>query len=123
VSHQVTIENTGERFRCRGEDHVLAAMELAVCKGIPVGCRNGGCGACKVQITQGEYETRKMSRAVVSIEEEARGVALACKVYPHSDISVKAIGARAQWAVARADTSPAVGSPAAAETTRPGKEK
>src|SRR5439155_21412338 len=90
---EITIEHTAESFRCREDEHVLGAMERAVCKGIPVGCRNGGCGACKVQVMQGRYAKRKMNRAVLSLEEEARDVALACKIYPQSDMRVRAIGA------------------------------
>jgi ferredoxin len=92
MAHQVTIDNTGETFRCDDEVNVLAAMEQACCHGIPVGCRNGGCGACKVRITSGSFHTRKMNRAVVSAAEEADGCVLACKTYPHSDISVQALG-------------------------------
>jgi ferredoxin len=89
---QVTIVNTGEAFRCGDEVNVLAAMEQASCHGIPVGCRNGGCGACKVRITSGSFHTRKMNRAVVSAAEEADGCVLACKLYPQGDITVKALG-------------------------------
>jgi ferredoxin len=90
--HVVTIENTGETFRCNGDSNVLAAMEHSRCTGIPVGCRNGGCGACKVHVTEGQYLKGKMNRAVVSAEEEAHGCVLACKLYPHGDITVKALG-------------------------------
>jgi ferredoxin len=89
---QVTIENSGEIFRCGEEMNVLEAMEKARCKGIPVGCRNGGCGACKVRVTEGHYVKRKMNRAVLSAEEEARGCVLACKTYPQSDLSVNVLG-------------------------------
>jgi ferredoxin len=92
MAHQVTIHDTGEVFRCADDVHVLAAMELARCHGIPVGCRNGGCGACKVRITTGSYQTRKMNRAVLSAAEEADGCVLACKLYPQGDITVKALG-------------------------------
>ena len=91
---QVTIENTGEAFRCDGESNVLEAMEKARCKGIPVGCRNGGCGACKVRVTAGRYLKRKMNRAVLSVEEEAQGCMLACKTYPQSDLNVNVLGRR-----------------------------
>ena len=88
----VTIDNTGERFSCRDDAHLLEAMEKAMCRGIPVGCRNGGCGACKIRVTAGNYTTRKMSRAVVSENEEADGYVLACKTYPKSDLTVTAVG-------------------------------
>lgn len=90
--HRVSITNTGESFACTEDVHVLAAMEQARCQGIPVGCRNGGCGACKVQITTGNFHTKKMNRAVISAAEEAQGCALACKLYPQGDITVKALG-------------------------------
>lgn len=118
---EITIENTAESFRCREDEHVLGAMERAVCKGIPVGCRNGGCGACKVQVMQGRYAKRKMNRAVLSLEEEARDVALACKIYPQSDMRVKAIGAMAE-AMAAGKTSFISGSTTAAQVSRPDKE-
>ena len=92
MPYQVTIVNTDETFRCSDEISVLAAMEQACCHGIPVGCRNGGCGACKVRITSGSFHTRKMNRAVVSAAEEADGCVLACKLYPQGDITVKALG-------------------------------
>jgi ferredoxin len=91
-SHRVSIENTGEAFACADDVHVLAAMELARCHGIPVGCRNGGCGACKVRVTVGRYQTRKMNRAVVSAQDEADGCVLACKTYPQGDITVQVLG-------------------------------
>ena len=118
---EITIENTGESFRCREYEHVLGAMERAVCKGIPVGCRNGGCGACKVQVMQGRYAKRKMNRAVLSLEDEERGVALACKIYPQSDMRVKAIGAMAE-AMAAGKTSFISGSTTPAQVSRPDKE-
>lgn len=92
TSFQVTIESTGETFRCAEDANVLAAMEQSCCHSIPVGCRNGGCGACKVRITAGRFLARKMSRAVVSAQEEAEGFVLACKTYPQSDISVHVMG-------------------------------
>jgi ferredoxin len=92
MSYQVTIVDTDETFRCGVDINVLAAMEQACCHGIPVGCRNGGCGACKVRITSGSFHTKKMNRAVVTAAEEADGCVLACKLYPQGDITVKALG-------------------------------
>lgn len=92
MSHAVTITNTGETFRCSGEENVLAAMERLRRNGIPVGCRNGGCGVCKVRVIEGQVTRRKMSRAVVSAEEEALGQALACKIYPQSDLRISVVG-------------------------------
>ena len=88
MAYQVTIDNTGEVYRCGEEVNLLAAAEQALCREIPVGCRNGGCGACKVRVTAGSYQTRKMNRAVLSVAEEADGFVLACKTYPRSDVTI-----------------------------------
>ncbi|TXL70243.1 2Fe-2S iron-sulfur cluster binding domain-containing protein [Vineibacter terrae] len=92
MPHAIVITNTGETFGCGGEESVLAAMERLRRKGIPVGCRNGGCGVCKVEVVDGQFTKRKMSRAVVSMEEEARGCVLACKVYPQGDLRITVVG-------------------------------
>lgn len=90
--YSVRVDNTGEVFPCRDDQNVLLGMEILGRRGIPVGCRGGGCGVCKVRITAGCYEACKMSRACVSAEEEAAGVVLACKVFPRSDLSLEVIG-------------------------------
>ncbi len=92
TEHRITVESSGETFACAEAENVLAAMERGRCHGIPVGCRNGGCGACMVRITAGRYQTRKMSRAVVSEQEEAENCVLACKVYPLSDLTLQVLG-------------------------------
>jgi len=92
VAHQVIIDNTGEVFACGEDCNVLHAMEQLRRKGIPVGCRNGGCGVCKIEVMGGAFAKRKMSRAVVSAEEEARGCVLACKTYPQGDLRVRVVG-------------------------------
>lgn len=105
MQHQIRIDNTNEVFRCAEDMNLLAAMEQACCHGIPVGCRNGGCGACKVAVTAGRYSTRKMNRAVLSAAEEADGCVLACKTFPQEDIVVHALGR--VWQVTKPLAKPA----------------
>ncbi len=88
----VWIEDSGETVLCDPRDNVLRAMEALGRKGIPIGCRGGGCGVCKVQVLEGAYHTRKMSRACISEEEEAGGIVLACKLFPEADLRVKVLG-------------------------------
>jgi ferredoxin len=92
TSHTVTIEDDGQTYRCAEHRSLLEGMEQLGREGIPVGCRNGGCGVCKVQVTSGNYTTRVMSRAHVSEEDEAQGRVLACRVRPTSDIRLTVIG-------------------------------
>jgi ferredoxin len=91
-SFSILIEETGETFNCRPEQHILSAMASMGKKGIPSGCHGGGCGVCKVRLLSGEYKTEKMSRAYVSENEEKKGIALACRVFPKSDIHLSVIG-------------------------------
>lgn len=88
----VLIEDNGECFSCDPSQSLLRSMEALGRRGIPVGCRGGGCGVCKVHVTGGTYHTRKMSRACLSEAEAAAGVVLACKLFPDSDLSLQVVG-------------------------------
>jgi ferredoxin len=97
----------GERFTIKLEEHgaasgyaderVLVALERAQGFGqltdmpfkLPVGCRRGGCGVCRVRVTEGHFHADPMSRAHVSAEEEAAGLVLACCIYPLSELSLR----------------------------------
>lgn len=88
---QIKLENTDEHFDCCCNESLLKGMERLGRKGIPVGCRNGGCGICKVQIVGGEYQLGKMSRAHISEVEEQDGIVLACRCNPLTDLQLKAL--------------------------------
>lgn len=120
--HRISIDSTGESFACAEDVHLLEAMEMSRCHGIPVGCRNGGCGACKVLVTSGSYQTRKMNRAVLSADEEAEGRVLACKTYPRSDIVVHVLGRVWQPASVTQSASFSIGFAWTTSIPRPDKE-
>lgn len=61
-------------------------------RAIPVGCRGGGCGVCRVRVLDGRYTTGVMSAACVTPEEKEQGVALACKLFAESDLSLQVLG-------------------------------
>uniref|UniRef100_UPI003341AE7C 2Fe-2S iron-sulfur cluster binding domain-containing protein n=1 Tax=Castellaniella defragrans TaxID=75697 RepID=UPI003341AE7C len=88
----IHIDDTGERYTCADDRSVLAGMEALGRKGIPIGCRQGGCGVCKVQVLSGRYISQVMSRAHVSAHEEARGCALSCRIKPASDLRIRVLG-------------------------------
>jgi ferredoxin len=92
-SYLVRLKNTGEILACRAGESVLAALVRTGSKGIPVGCRGGGCGVCKVAVLSGRFGSAKpMSRSRVSEADELARHVLACCIYPQSDIEVCAIG-------------------------------
>lgn len=90
--HQIAVENTRETYACPDEKDLLRGMERLGGKGIPVGCRGGGCGICKVQILSGHWRCKKMSSAVITHEELRQGIVLACCCYPETSLVLKVTG-------------------------------
>lgn len=90
---EVTIHGWSGTIRVADEQTLLAAMEAQVIWPNPmpirVGCRRGGCGACRIRVLSGDYRTGKMSRAHVSEDEQQQGYALACKLVPLSDLEIE----------------------------------
>lgn len=91
-----TIHLDGAAFPCRDSETVIAALERAAGFGaaavggrrVPVGCRQGGCGVCRVHVLDGRYRVGAQSRAHVSAEESGEGIALACRLIPETDLSL-----------------------------------
>ena len=50
-------------FEVPGDDHLLRGMERLGRRGIPVGCRGGGCGVCKVQVLTVTHAPQVAARA------------------------------------------------------------
>ncbi|MGB0659117.1 MAG: 2Fe-2S iron-sulfur cluster-binding protein [Mangrovicoccus sp.] len=80
-------------IQCGEDEKLLFAMEAQIAfphpQPIKVGCRKGGCGACRIKVKSGDYRTLKMSRDHVSEAEERQGYALACRVLPDSDLTIE----------------------------------
>jgi ferredoxin len=92
MKHRITIENSAETYPCSEDQILLQGMEQLGRQGIPIGCRGGGCGVCRVQVTSGTYLTRKMSRSVISKTDQSNRILLACRCTPTSDLSIKVAG-------------------------------
>ena len=91
--HAVRLLQTGDTFVCKDTESLLQAMSRMGKKGIPAGCLNGGCGICKIAVRSGRFrKTGLMSRAHISVEEEAEGVVLACRVAPIESVDVEVLG-------------------------------
>lgn len=86
TKYKVKDRKTDEYFECSHEQSLLVAMERTHPGLIKVGCRGGGCGACKIRILEGDYITKVMSKAQVSEQEQQLGYVLACRAYPRSDL-------------------------------------
>lgn len=87
----IIIENTNNRqqFEVSKDQSLLAGSERCLPQAIPHGCRGGGCGRCKVRILEGDYLSMRMSKAHVSDSQAYVGYALACRVYPLTDLRIE----------------------------------
>jgi ferredoxin len=98
MTGRVTISLEGHgAVSARTDERALVALERGQGFGslknmprrLPVGCRRGGCGVCRMRVLNGEYRREPMSRAHVTDQDEAEGVVLACCVFPLSDLTLR----------------------------------
>jgi CDP-4-dehydro-6-deoxyglucose reductase len=91
--HSIRIKGCETDIVCAEDQKVLMAMEQQIHipnpRPVRVGCRKGGCGACRVKVTQGTYTAEKSSRVHVTEGEAAEGYALACRISPLSDLEIE----------------------------------
>lgn len=89
---RVTLSETGEQFECRPDESVLAGLARTGKRGIPVGCRGGGCGVCKIHVVSGEYVRQKMSADHVDAIDLEHHCVLACRIAAASDLEIRVLG-------------------------------
>ncbi len=93
VTHTCTVVGDGARecwsSHVRPGQTVLDATATLPGAPIRVGCRGGGCGVCRVLVLDGDYTTKRVSRRFVTEADEAAGYALACRLFPASDLTVR----------------------------------
>jgi CDP-4-dehydro-6-deoxyglucose reductase, E3 len=82
---QVTLSPSGNTFPVSpGQTILEAALHHGI--GMPYGCRNGACGACKCTLVSGELEYGEHQERAIRPEEIAAGKALTCCTRPKSDL-------------------------------------
>lgn len=92
ASYKITVKNENLEFTCPESDNIVTALSKVNGKHPMVGCRGGGCGICRIQVLEGDYTTKVMSKLQVSDEDVANGIVLGCKTFPKSDMVVDYIG-------------------------------
>lgn len=88
VRYLIRIDDRTETFLAPENRNLLVSMEQTQLTMIGVGCRGGGCGKCRIRVLEGGYDSKRMSRAWISEEEEAQGVVLACRIFARSDMLI-----------------------------------
>ena len=82
---RVRLEPSGNTFEVApGETVLEAALRQGV--GLPYGCRNGACGACKGVLRSGELAYGEYQERALHDSERAAGKALTCCTYPQGDV-------------------------------------
>lgn len=103
TTYQITLQQSDEVFACESDQSVLEAMVRLGRRGIPLGCRGGGCGVCRVDVVSGSFSPKPMSRSHVNADDERAGRVLACRIFPSSDLALRVTGAM-QRAVLKQDS-------------------
>ncbi|PCJ31753.1 MAG: ferredoxin [Alphaproteobacteria bacterium] len=85
---QISIQGSDKIVTCREDESLLSSLARYGQKEVPAGCRQGGCGVCKIRVLKGEFETGKMSIKHVSATEKDMNFTLACKTFPKSDMVI-----------------------------------
>jgi CDP-4-dehydro-6-deoxyglucose reductase, E3 len=85
---QVTLQPSQHHFQADSEETLLQAG-LRQSVGLPYGCRNGACGACKAKIVSGEIDHGQAQEHALSAAERAAGVALLCCASARSDVVIE----------------------------------
>lgn len=92
MRYRIVVSEQDRSFECHAGQSVLSAMQQSGQRCLPVGCRGGGCGVCRVQVLAGDYECGTMSCAQIADDDRLRGVVLACQLYPRSDLELRRLG-------------------------------
>ena len=88
MTFQITVGPSGRQFSCGADETILAAA-LRADIGLPHGCKNGACGACKGEIITGQTVLGKHQDRALSAEEITQGLSLMCCTSPVSDVSIE----------------------------------
>jgi CDP-4-dehydro-6-deoxyglucose reductase len=85
AARQVRLEPSGRTFTVTpGETILEAATRAGV--GLPYGCRNGACGACKGTLRAGEVAYGEHQERAITAAEKSAGKALTCCTRPTTDL-------------------------------------
>ena len=85
----ITVLPGGLTFPCSTSANLLDGVERSGTKCLPIGCRRGGCGVCRIHVLDGTFTTKVMSKAHCTEADIASGVVLACRVFPLTDLLVE----------------------------------
>lgn len=88
-----TVRVNDQSFACREREDIFKALARTASVPLPRGCRNGGCGICKIRLVEGEVDvTGPQSRRHITLADEYDRVMLGCRTTPRGDICIELTG-------------------------------
>ncbi|HEY2338267.1 MAG TPA: 2Fe-2S iron-sulfur cluster-binding protein [Burkholderiales bacterium] len=87
---QITLEGHAEPVPVTAGDTILASLLRAGVR-FPFSCQTGTCGTCKCELISGEVLELERSEHVLTREERAKGIVLACRTQLQEDAIVRRI--------------------------------
>ncbi|BEV73388.1 MULTISPECIES: CDP-6-deoxy-delta-3,4-glucoseen reductase [unclassified Paludibacterium] len=86
---QVKVQPSGHEFGVEAHETILeAALRQNI--GLPYGCRNGACGACRGKVVSGEVSTEGYADSALSEQDRVQGYTLFCCARPQGDLTIEA---------------------------------
>lgn len=86
--HLIRLDDGVTSYHCEQDDTLLrAALRAGV--GMPYECASGGCGACRVQVLEGEVQDLWPEAPGLGARQRERGFRLACQSRPLSDCRLR----------------------------------
>jgi CDP-4-dehydro-6-deoxyglucose reductase len=89
VSHTVTLQASGKRFRVDAGETILEAARRAGLA-LPYSCLAGVCGSCKATLIEGECVYPRNPPSALNAAEQMRHQILLCQAVPASDLLIAA---------------------------------
>jgi CDP-4-dehydro-6-deoxyglucose reductase len=89
ASFSVTIQPSGRTFST-SQDETLLAAGIRQNIGLPYGCKDGACGACKCKLLSGEVQHNSYQPKALSPEDRAAGYVLTCRAVAQTDLQLEA---------------------------------
>jgi len=87
--HLIYVKDEERIIECNHDEVILEALKRENVYGMAKGCFGGGCGICKIQVLDGQYEIiQKMSRAHINPAEREEGYVLGCCVKLKSNVTI-----------------------------------
>ncbi|AVO43545.1 2Fe-2S iron-sulfur cluster-binding protein [Simplicispira suum] len=88
-----TVKVNDHFFPCREHEDIFKALARTASVPLPRGCRNGGCGICKIRLVEGAVVvTGPQSRRHITLSDEFDRMMLGCRTVPKGDVCIELTG-------------------------------